>query len=193
MRRAAHAGLAVLSIDMQVEYFREGGPLRVPRGEAVLQTVRRLLCAARSRGVPVVHVRHVSSDPLDATFASGSPGVAFVEEAAPTGDERIITKSLPGAFHATHPDQVLHEATVHTVLVCGLLSFMCCDTTARGRHRSRRSVRGAGLAILDGDHCGGSSWPARRGMRGALARTTPGHIGGRREACAPRNGLPGLN
>ncbi len=128
------AELAVLSVDMQVEYYLEHGPLRVPQGAAVLRNVRSLLEAARRAGVPVIHIRHVSRDPNDATFAAGSPSVEFMDTVSPIGDERVITKSFPGAFHLTDLDQMLREAGISTVIICGLLSFMCCDTTAREAH-----------------------------------------------------------
>ncbi len=126
--------LAVLSIDMQAEYYLADGPLRVPEGDAVLRNVRALLDSERPAGVPVIHIRHVSRDPHDLTFAAGSPNVEFMPDVAPVNNEIVITKGLPGAFHLTDLDQILRDLGVSTVLICGLLSFMCCDTTAREAH-----------------------------------------------------------
>ncbi len=122
---------ALICIDLQKEYFEDGRPLKVPTGESVLQNVKKLLYAARESNIPIIHVRHISKDPYDSTFRAGSPYVEFVEEVKPKEDERVITKSRPGAFHLTELDDVLHQNGVDTVIICGLLSFMCCDTTAR--------------------------------------------------------------
>ena len=45
-------------IDVQREYFAEGGPLRIPDGPVVLAKLRQLVDAAREAHVPVIHMRH---------------------------------------------------------------------------------------------------------------------------------------
>lgn len=119
---------------MQAEYCRPDGPLRVPSAEDVRRNVHAILIAARSAGVPAIHVRHISRGPSDPTFGAGSPGVRFMEGVTPDAGEYVITKTRPGAFHMTELDDVLRGMDVETVVICGLLSFMCCDTTAREAH-----------------------------------------------------------
>jgi len=117
---------------MQKEYFAEGRPLKVPTGEAVLEKVNRLLAISRRKNLLIFHVRHVSRDPNDETFRTGSPFTDFVYP-VPSG-ELAITKNTPGTFHSTTIDSILKENHITSIAICGLLSFMCCDTTAREAH-----------------------------------------------------------
>jgi nicotinamidase-related amidase len=125
---------ALLTIDMQKEYFEDGRPLKVPEGQAVLANVIQLQNAARKAGIPLVHVQHYSLDPDSSTFAQGSPFSALLEETAPVGKERLVVKRYPSAFADTDLDGQLQELGVDTVIITGLMSFMCCDTTARDAH-----------------------------------------------------------
>ncbi|HMG97368.1 MAG TPA: isochorismatase family protein, partial [Gaiellales bacterium] len=49
---------ALLMIDVQREYFAEGGPLRIPDGPMVLARLRDLLEDYREANMPIVHIRH---------------------------------------------------------------------------------------------------------------------------------------
>ena len=50
---------AVLVIDMQNDFVEEGAPLEFPEGRRVIPAIQRVLDAARSRQMPVVHAAHV--------------------------------------------------------------------------------------------------------------------------------------
>ena len=123
--------LALICIDLQEEYYTPGGPLFIPRGEAVRENVARLQEAARKNGRPVIHVRHISRDPKAGTFRAGGPGVEFSAPTEPGPGEPVVTKIRPGSFHQTDLGDLLQRRGVETVVICGLMSFMCCDTTAR--------------------------------------------------------------
>src|SRR5687768_14196460 len=51
---------ALLIVDMQNDFVREGAPLEVPDARATLPAHRRLIEAARRRGVPVVYTKFLS-------------------------------------------------------------------------------------------------------------------------------------
>lgn len=123
--------LGLVVIDVQREYFTDGRPLAVERGDAVLGRVTDLLDAARRTETPVVHVQHVSADPDDDTFAAGSEYTQIVDEIEVQAGEPVVTKSNPGAFHDTPLDRHLRKRGIETIAVAGLLSFLCVDTTAR--------------------------------------------------------------
>jgi nicotinamidase-related amidase len=124
--------IAVLCIDMQKEYFEEGRPLKVPSGQSVLEKVNSLLDESRRKNLLIIHVRHVSKKPDDSTFRDGSPYLDFVYDVPRA--ELVLTKNTPGAFHSTGLQDILKAHGITSVVICGLLSFMCCDTTAREAH-----------------------------------------------------------
>jgi nicotinamidase-related amidase len=125
---------ALLTIDMQREYFDDGRPLKVPQGPDVLANVVRLQNKAREAGIPLIHVQHFSQDPDSGTFAEGMPFADLVKETAPEGEEKVLSKRYPNAFAGTDLDRHLKELGVDTLVITGLMSFMCCDTTARDAH-----------------------------------------------------------
>jgi nicotinamidase-related amidase len=131
---------ALLVIDMQKEYFREGGFLTVPDGPKVAQNLLELMDVARSRSVDIIHVRHISKNPQDATFRAGSDAVEFVDGFVPRPGEPVVTKTRPGSFYHTELGDILLRRGIDGVIIGGLMSFMCCDTTAREAHARGYSV-----------------------------------------------------
>ncbi len=145
---------AVIVIDMQKEYFKKGGFLEVPDGPEVKRKITGLVAAARGHGVPVIHVRHISARPLNATFQAGTDAVDFVEGLLPEDGEMVITKTRPSSFYLTNLETELERRGIDSVIVCGLMSFMCCDTTARdanARGYTVYFVKDATAAIALGD------------------------------------------
>ena len=125
---------AVICIDMQREYFDPSRPLYVKDSQKVSENCRVIIDNARARKSLIVHVRHVSSKDGDQTFAANSPFIDFVDLLTPKETEPIVTKSRPGAFYDTPLNDILVSKKIKNVIICGLLSFMCCDTTAREAH-----------------------------------------------------------
>ncbi len=82
---------ALLVIDAQMEYV--SGKLPLAGVGAALTEIAALLDLARSRGVPVIHVAHISpaGRPL---FDTAGPHAAFAPEAAPRDGEAVVTKIL---------------------------------------------------------------------------------------------------
>jgi nicotinamidase-related amidase len=123
--------IALIIIDVQREYSASGA-LPVERFDSTVKNVVALLDAARkSDGATVVHVRHVSMTPGDSRFDASSPGLRFAEGVEPVGGEFVLTKQYPGAFSNPDLDRFLIRNGVQSVVICGLTSFLCCDTTAR--------------------------------------------------------------
>lgn len=125
---------ALLVIDMQREYFTEGGFLHIPDGPAVADNLLRLMAAARECSVEVIHVRHISNEPQAGTFRAGSAAVEFIDGFVPLPGEPVVTKTRPGSFYCTELGDILARRGIDNVIIGGLMSFMCCDTTAREAH-----------------------------------------------------------
>ena len=125
---------ALLTIDMQKEYFEDGRPLKVSEGPAVLANIVRLQDGARKAGIPLIHIQHLSLDPEGGVFVEASPFSDLVDESAPNTGEKVIIKRYPSAFAGTDLEGHLQALGVDTLIIAGLMSFMCCDTTAREAH-----------------------------------------------------------
>lgn len=117
---------------------------------------------------PVVHVRHDSTDPAS-PLHPGSPGNALKgyldEEPA-----LLVTKSVNSSFHGTpdlHAWLVGHD--IAGIVVCGITTNHCCETTARVGGNLGHDV----LFALDATHTFDRTGPDGSAMTAdELARAT---------------------
>ena len=121
---------ALILVDIQNDYF-PGGGWEVAGMEAAAENAARLLLAARAAGETVVHIRHEATVPEAPFFRPGTPGAEIAPVVAPEAGEMVLTKHRPNSFLGTGLDEVLRAAGVETVTVCGAMSQMCIDATAR--------------------------------------------------------------
>jgi nicotinamidase-related amidase len=121
---------ALILVDIQNDYF-EGGDWPVANMQTVATNAARLLDHARSQGDMVVHVRHEMPSDAAPFFRPGSKGAEINASVAPAGNEPVIVKSRPNSFVGTDLLDRLQQAEVKAVVICGAMSQMCIDATAR--------------------------------------------------------------
>ncbi|MDQ4083380.1 MAG: cysteine hydrolase, partial [Actinomycetota bacterium] len=96
--RVDPAKTALIVVDMQNDFVKEGGTLVVPDAEATVPTIRGLLDSARESGIKVVFTQdtHNEGDPeweiWPEHVREGSWGWEIVEELKPLEDEVVIRK-----------------------------------------------------------------------------------------------------
>jgi len=92
--------------------------------------VAALITAWRTNGRPLVFVRHDSLEE-GSSLAPGAPGNAFKEVV--TGDpDLLVSKSVHSAFYGRpNLDAWLQERRIDQVVICGIQTNVCCETTAR--------------------------------------------------------------
>ncbi|MFB8086465.1 isochorismatase family protein [Streptomyces sp. NPDC055992] len=118
---------ALIVVDVQKDGVT--GPGAVPSADALLDRTAGLLARARGAGAVVVHLQN-DGDP-GAGDEPYTPGWALhlpVEE-GPT--EFVIRKTWDDGFKDTSLGAVLMEAGVESLAVCGVMSEMCVQATAR--------------------------------------------------------------
>jgi nicotinamidase-related amidase len=111
---------------------------------AVIEAAR-LLKAARSAGMPVIHVRaeYGAADSSDVSlFASSAAsgtfccrpdttGCDFMAEVAPKPGEWTVVKHRFSAFVDTRLDLLLRSNGIRTIIVCGVATQCCVESTVR--------------------------------------------------------------
>jgi nicotinamidase-related amidase len=120
----------LLVIDVQNEYFAPDGRMILPEGEKGLANVLALLDAARAHGLPVFHIVHEALA-AGGTFSAGTHAVEIHPAIQVRPGEMRILKHFPGSFTQTPLEAYLRRAGVDTVIICGFMAQMCCDTTTR--------------------------------------------------------------
>lgn len=133
MEIAGNAALVVVDVQQGFEEEAYWGPRNNPDAD---RNIAGLIDAWQASGRPVVFVRHDSTapgSPLRVGY-SGNAFKEYVEErrGKGTGAELFLTKSVNSAFYGTPDlDAWLRAAGVRQIVVAGIQTNMCAETTAR--------------------------------------------------------------
>jgi nicotinamidase-related amidase len=120
---------ALLVIDVQ-ESFRRRDTWAAVSNPDIVDDVDALVRAARRRGELVVWVLHAEPG-SGGVFDPDSGHVRLVDGLVPQEGEPVLTKTSRNAFTTTNLQQLLTERGVREVVVSGIQTEQCCETTAR--------------------------------------------------------------
>ncbi len=175
-QQVAPAHTALLIVDMQKDFCTPGfGAERAGRdisaAQGLVPGLRNLLDAARASGVTVAHVgfwtlpgNGSDSDTwlwkrTHATVSSSqlcianTEGAQFIDELAPAANELEIHKHRYSAFTATNLDLLLRARGIRTIIVTGVSTNACVETTFRAGFELGYAV------VVPTDGCGSWSVP----------------------------------
>jgi nicotinamidase-related amidase len=168
---------ALLVVDMQNDFVREGAPLEVPDARKTIVPIRQLIGAFRSRGLPVVYTRFLSRDSDNLlwlwspqcrpdtkccwkghqrSYADGGTArdcSAVIDELAPAAGELCVDKYGYGSFHGTKLDAELKARGVRSLVVVGTVTQICVEETAREafHHGYRTTIVSDGVSSFAPD------------------------------------------
>ena len=127
---------ALVVIDMQNDFVKQGGSLLIPDAEATIPAINGLLELARTSQIRVVYSQdtHRQGDAEWETWPEhcreGSWGWEIVAELAPATDDTIIRKLRFDAFYGTSLDHLLRLWRIDTLVICGTLANFGVHYTA---------------------------------------------------------------
>lgn len=121
---------ALILIDIQNDYF-PGGNMTLEGPEAAARQAARALEHFRRQGRPVFHIRHESVLPGSTFMIPGTAGAEIHPLVAPRDGETVITKYYPNAFRETGLKEALQEKGIQHIVVAGMMTHMCIDTSVR--------------------------------------------------------------
>lgn len=120
---------ALIIIDVQNDYFPNGN-CRLYESELALNTIKGLLNYFRTKGLPVFYIQHMSGVHAD-FFVPNTNGVQINKDIEPRKTETIIVKHYPNSFYETTLQESLKALSISKLVVCGMMTHMCVDTTVR--------------------------------------------------------------
>lgn len=131
---------ALLVIDMQEYFCNPRSHAYFKEATEIRPTIHQLITAYRKRALPVIFTRY-------ALLHSESPGAMgrwwkdvlydddemspIITTLQPLPDETVIRKTQYSAFFQTDLERILTEHMVTMVVITGVLTHLCCETTAR--------------------------------------------------------------
>ncbi len=121
---------ALLLIDIQNDYF-PGGKMELVGAEQAGENAGKLLSACRDSSVPVIHIQHFSLRPGSTFFIPDTPGVDIHSSVTPLPEEIVLRKHYPNSFRGTELEMVLKEKDINRLIVAGMMTHICVDTTVR--------------------------------------------------------------
>jgi nicotinamidase-related amidase len=135
---------ALVNVDMQ-NCFVEGSPISAPDGLAVLHRINRFAAVCRTAGILVIHTSHVLrpdgsnmgvlgelAPPVkEGIVNKGAESAALHKGLVVDARDILLDKPRFGAFHGTDLELILRTRGIDTVIISGIATNVCCETTAR--------------------------------------------------------------
>lgn len=147
---------AILVVDVQHNFCSPGGSWAnqghdLGMMETAVSNISRLLTAARARGVRIIYIQAMtmpglaSISPAQIRFKiqkckfspssieaeSSAWGTEILPEVAPHPEDLVIPKWRSSAFVGTQLDLVLRSSGIESVIVCGVATNACVESTIR--------------------------------------------------------------
>ena len=189
---------ALVIIDMQRDFVDPGGFGEALGNDVSLlrraiAPTRRVLAAARKAGLLVIHTREGhrpdladlpqskklrgrlkagigDPGPMGRILVRGEYGHDIIDELKPAAGEPVVDKPGKGAFHATDLDAILTNRGIRQLVVCGVTTEVCVNTSVR-----EANDRGYDCLVLE--DCTGSYFPEFQNAGIAMIKSQGGIFG----------------
>jgi ureidoacrylate peracid hydrolase len=137
---------AVIVIDMQNSFLEVGAVFETPNGRRIIPNINRIVGRARQALIPVIWTQSDHSPPGGGLILERHPVIKETKElwrgersfelyremVQPNGAEHRIVKHKYDAFFGTNLDEVLKTLKRDTVVLVGVATDICCESTAMG-------------------------------------------------------------
>lgn len=131
-------GLALLVLDMQDFFISPESHAFVPSAPDLVPVILELAEEFEMHDLPVVYTRHLNTEEDSRmmgrwwrdTIVRENP-LSKIHGVFDTSWAGVIEKSQYDAFYNTSLDELLHQLGVKTVVITGVMTNLCCETTAR--------------------------------------------------------------
>jgi len=146
---------ALIVVDMQNDFVREGAPMEVPDARKTIAQHLKLIEFFRRAGLPIIFTRFISgpkhtliwewSPELEPPVMACRPGhkrhyedvnrtldcADVIEEIYPRPGDYIVDKYGYGAFHNTNLQDALRSMAVESLIITGTVTQICVEETGR--------------------------------------------------------------
>jgi len=132
---------ALLVIDMQNFFLNPKSKTFTPGGLAIIPNSAKLIKAFRKNNLPVIYTAHVHKSPemdggimawwWEGMVIENTDDAKIHKALAPRPEEKVIYKHRYNAFYNTDLEITLRCLKITDLVICGIMTNLCCETTAR--------------------------------------------------------------
>jgi len=131
---------ALIVLDMQRYFLDEESHAYIPSGEAIIPGLLQLIEAFQVWGQPIILTRHQNtlqnagslSRWWNDLIVRGNPMSEFHPNFQEVEAEaEVLEKTQYDAFYGTDLERILREAGITQLVIGGVMTHLCCETTAR--------------------------------------------------------------
>ena len=121
---------ALLLVDIQKAFLEKDYPGLIRNNEHAEFICGKILKKWRTLDLPVIHVRHSSTNP-ESKLHKSRPGFEFNDYVTPLENEMVLTKEVNSAFIGTNLENILIKSHIDTLVIVGMTTNHCISTTVR--------------------------------------------------------------
>jgi bifunctional isochorismate lyase/aryl carrier protein len=129
---------ALLVLDMQRYFLEPTSHAYIPSAKAILSGIQALVQAYSDLGLPIIFTRHINR-PQDSgvmerwwrDLIRADTPLGEIGRELDSSKGIVIRKSQYDAFYKTTLEEILHKCHVTQVVISGVMTHLCCETTAR--------------------------------------------------------------
>lgn len=123
---------ALILIDLQNDYFK-GGKCELYEPEIAVNNAKNILDFFRKKSSLIIHIQHLNTNMQKEApyFIPETKGVEIHNLVKPIGNEIVVVKHTPNSFLETNLNDILINNKIKNLVICGMMSHMCIDTTVR--------------------------------------------------------------
>ncbi|QMU60448.1 MAG: isochorismatase family protein [Gammaproteobacteria bacterium] len=121
---------ALLLVDIQNDYF-PGGNMELVGIDIASSNARLLLDKFRDQDLQTFHIQHTFQDNQAGFLLPNTEGSEIHGSVDPLPSETVISKHFPNSFRETNLLDQLKVKNITDLVICGAMSHMCIEATAR--------------------------------------------------------------
>jgi len=132
---------ALIVIDMQNYFTNPKGKSYFPQAQYIIENINKIIELCRANNVPVIFTQHCYKNPKEEagmlyrwwrdSVISGTRDAAIDSNIKLAEHDKIIKKQRYSAFFNTSLNDYLKELNIADLIITGVMSNLCCETTAR--------------------------------------------------------------
>lgn len=121
---------ALIIIDVQNDYF-SGGKMELVNPDIALKNINLLEDYFNDKSYPIIYIQHIMNFENAPFFAANSEGANLYKGLKTNKNSIIIQKECPNSFLNTSLKETLDRLNVNTLVITGMMTHMCVDSTTR--------------------------------------------------------------